>query len=220
MKLKFDFFFQKNRLSADFEVGRVARFWKRPKLDRLREKKNKKTFQVSFCIRLKRSRCLRIILTVAIFNSCFFVVAAEQLKISLQGFSWERKLGVSEEAPFWNMLFFLANVDLLCVVMQLIYEGDKIYSGLFIFLSSSDDSDDNDDDVDVDRKSIFFFERVNRLSDEKWISRQACLEWIRSTEDGLDSETSRLSWSRSSPTSSGSNGLMALPSSRPRDIWA
>ena len=65
------------------------------------------------------------------------------------------------------MLFFLANVDLLCVVMQLIYEGDKIYSGLFIFLSSSDDSDDNDDDVDVDRKSIFFFERVNRLSDEK-----------------------------------------------------
>ena len=53
--------------------------------------------------------------------------------------------------------FFLANVDLLCVVMQLIYEGDKIYSGLFIFLSSSDDSDDNDDndEVDVDRKSIF-----------------------------------------------------------------
>ena len=48
--------------------------------------------------------------------------------------------------------FFLANVDLLCVVMQLIYEGDKIYSGLFIFLSSSDDCDDNDD---VDRKSIF-----------------------------------------------------------------
>ena len=50
------------------------------------------------------------------------------------------------------MFFFLANVDLLCVVMQLIYEGDKIYSGLFIFLSSSDDCDDNDD---VDRKSIF-----------------------------------------------------------------
>ena len=62
--------------------------------------------------------------------------------------------------------FFLANVDLLCVVMQLIYEGDKIYSGLFIFLSSSDDCDD------VDRKSIFFL-RTSESSVRRKMNFQA-----------------------------------------------
>ena len=95
--------------------------------DRLRAKLSRLIFV--FCTRLEGS--LAIIRPASIFNSCLLPVRLAALNF-LAGLL-PRKENFEKRGLLFEMCFFLDNVDLLCVVMKLIYEGDKIYSGLFIF---------------------------------------------------------------------------------------
>ena len=167
-------FFSKKSSFSWFRGRKSCTFLKKAKAGSFARKKNKKTFQVSFCIRLKRSRCLRIILTVAIFNSCFFVVAAEQLKISLQGFSWERKLEVSEEAPFWNMLMWICYASSCSWFMR---ETKFIQVYLFFFRRLT---------TATTATSIVkaFFLRTSESSVRRKMNFQASVSWMDSFNRG------------------------------------